>query len=1044
MPFSPALPLPQALTTAVTQQSAVLFLGAGASYGATHPNNDPIPGGDRLRSLLSDNFLGGRLKHRTLAHVAELCISETDLPSVQSFVRDIFLPFEPADHHLIIPRFFWHAIVTTNYDLVIERAYSAEPRPRQSLTPFTNDTQRIDTALRTTVNGLRYIKLHGCIDRLENNVPLILSTEQYTRYASNRQRLFETFRGYGYEHTIVFCGYSIDDPHIQTILFDLTDLTIQRPRYYIVSPDLDDSEHRYWERHRISCIRATFEQFLLTLENEIPKHRRAVSPALGGGTTTARKFYRTPNPTETDALKLFLTSDVDHVRTGITASATTPRDFYLGADTGWNPIESELDIRRDITDNIVSDAILEEEPDRQRLVDLHVIKGPAGHGKTTTLRRVAWDASTTFSKLCLFVREEGTIRTEQLRELSDLTKERIFLFIDRAALRMEEILTTIETASSSNVPVTIVTAERDNEWNVRCAELDEYVAQEYPLPNLSRQEVHSLLRKLDENSALGRLADLTYDQRAHEFLENAKSQLLVALHEATLGRPFEEIVRDEYARIVPAEARKLYLDVCTLNRFGVPVRAGLVSRVSGIRFEDFRRRFLKPLQHVVRSHYDSYVGDRMYSARHQHIADLVFQLALEDPEARYDQMIRILEGMNILYTSDYEAFRSLVRGRAIRDTFGSRELGRKFYDRAEWLAKNDSYLLQQRALFEMHHPGGDLAAADRHLQRASSIAPYDKSIVHTCASLRRRQASDADNPLLRDKLRRKSREGLYGLLRTGGQASDYHTLILLLVDQLRDLLAETEKNELDNLQENVIVDLIRDIESRIRESQQRFPDDERLLTAEARFRETLKEDRRALEAMRNAFHKNPRSEWVAIRLNRRLSEEGEHAEAHRVLQRCLSENPGSKAVSFELANYYMKHGDREQKHQILQLLRRSFVDGDVHFDAQYWYARELFIRGDGVSSHELFSRLKHAPVSPSVRNRMRGFIEDGSGIPKRFRAVVKKKEVTYLFAKVSEYDRDIYCHVSQVPEGVWEGLRVGQSIELSIGFSMRGPAATIR
>src|ERR1039458_4235879 len=35
------------------------------------------------------------------------------------------MPFEPADFHLFIPQFRWRAIATTNFDLIVERAYAS-------------------------------------------------------------------------------------------------------------------------------------------------------------------------------------------------------------------------------------------------------------------------------------------------------------------------------------------------------------------------------------------------------------------------------------------------------------------------------------------------------------------------------------------------------------------------------------------------------------------------------------------------------------------------------------------------------------------------------------------------------------------------------------------------------------------------------------------------------------------------------------------------------------------------------------------------------
>ena len=1032
--------LPPDLVNTIRAQSAVLFLGAGASHGARHPDNRVIPNANELKSLLSERFLDGKPRNRSLPHIADICISATSLPSVQEFIREIFLPFSPAEHHLIIPRFIWHSIVTTNYDLIVEQAYQQENRARQTLCPFTNDLQRIDTELKSVSNGVRYIKLHGCIKNLDNNVPLILSTEQYVKHATTRERLFGAFRGDGYENSFIFCGYSIDDPHIQKILFDLDDLEKSRPRYFIVNPDLDDLEIQYWAGRRITAVRATLKDFLFAIQEAIPEHNRSIPISLGGGTQSVRNFYKVSRPNESERLRLFLSQDVDHVRPNIATSVKRPEDFYVGADPGWGPIEADLDVPRAISDNVVSDAILEDEHQRQRVVDLHVVKGPAGHGKTTTLRRAAWDAAITFSKLCLFLKDDGTVRVDQLTELSHLTKERIFLFIDRAALRVDEIRTAIVTLSDTQIPLTVVTAERDNEWNVRCGALDAFVAQEYPMRNLSPQEIHVLLQKLEEHNSLGQLSELTYEERVAQFQKRAQSQLLVALHEATLGRPFEEIVKDEFDRIIPIEAKRLYLDVCTLNRLGVPVRAGLISRVSGIRFHEFRERFLKPLEHVVSSRFDRYVGDRMYSARHQHIADLVFQLALPDGESRYEQILRIMHGMNVLYTSDYDAFRSLIRGRTVGELFGSLELGRRLYEHAERIVYRDAHLLQQRAVFEMTHPGGRLDLADTYLSSAASIAPDDRTIKHTMANLKRQEANSTTNPLLRNKLRTTSRAFLDQVLHGDSRSHGYHTLVLLLTDQLRDLLSEKGNKNLDRLEENTVVELIREIEITIRDGQQRFPDEDRLLTAESTFRELLQDDQRAYEALQRAFEKNPRSEWLAIRISKRFSDSSMHDKAKSVLLRCVRENPGSRAVQFALAQHYIFHGTSDERVDILQLLRRSFVDDDSHFDAQYWYARELVIRDRVGEANRLFAKLRHAPLSPYIRNRIRGVIRDENGGYRRFEATVRKKEESYVFARPSGFPVDVYCHRSQASDELWSHLSVGSAIEMAIGFSMRGPA----
>ena len=59
---------------------------------------------------------------------------------------------------------------------------------------------------------------------------------------------------------------------------------------------------------------------------------------------------------------------------------------------------------------------------------------------------------------------------------------------------------------------------------------------------------------------------------------------------------------------MPEKARRLYLDIATMHQFAVPVRAGTISRVSGIHFRDYEQEFLEPLKDMVTVVKDAY-GD---------------------------------------------------------------------------------------------------------------------------------------------------------------------------------------------------------------------------------------------------------------------------------------------------------------------------------------------------------------------------------------------------------------------------------------------------
>src|SRR6266404_389401 len=114
--------LTQPIRSAIETGGAILFLGAGASYDALKGGAPVRITADAVKNALSDKFLSGAHKGKSLMTVADYARNEGSLQKVQAYIRELFVDLEPAPFHLLIPQFRWRAIVTTNYDLVVEKA----------------------------------------------------------------------------------------------------------------------------------------------------------------------------------------------------------------------------------------------------------------------------------------------------------------------------------------------------------------------------------------------------------------------------------------------------------------------------------------------------------------------------------------------------------------------------------------------------------------------------------------------------------------------------------------------------------------------------------------------------------------------------------------------------------------------------------------------------------------------------------------------------------------------------------------------------------
>ena len=85
--------------------------------------------------------------------------------------------------------------------------------------------------------------------------------------------------------------------------------------------------------------------------------------------------------------------------------------------SGWACILQNLDARRSISVLVLVDAILVTEENR-RNAELFMLKGPAGNGKSVSLKRIAWEAGTTYDQLALYPNSPAGLRIDPLAEIT--------------------------------------------------------------------------------------------------------------------------------------------------------------------------------------------------------------------------------------------------------------------------------------------------------------------------------------------------------------------------------------------------------------------------------------------------------------------------------------------------------------------------------------------------------------------------------------------------------------------------------------------------
>lgn len=1019
--------LPDALVSQVREGKAVIFIGAGASKECANRNGKRPPDGRQLANMISGKFLGGRYGDSPLTTVADYAISESDLGQVQSFIREVFDTFEPSEAHRALGQFRWHGIATTNYERLIEKAYANNTEALQTPQPLIEDTDRVEENQRDSKHVL-LLKLHGCISRIASDkCPLILTPDQYILHKQTRARLFGVFSTWAYEHPIIFIGSSLQDPDVRAVLNELSSKGDFIPRNYIVAPDVDEISSRFWSSRRVTVLKGTFAEFMHSLDGAIPSAFRRLASTAKTQRHPIESRFKAPQAVLSRSCAQFLEIDASHVAAIIAPGRVIPKDFYMGVSGGFGPIEDDLDVRRELADTILMNHVIRDQQEATDAPEVVMVKAHAGSGKSILLHRIAWDATRDFDAVCLFMRSSGMISCGAIQEIIQNCQQRVYLFIDDAADREKELLYLLKHIGQEGRFLTIFLAERINEWNMVSEGATALVTDEYELPYLTSKEISGLLALLRKHKALGTLQGLSEKEQKAAFAERAGRQLLVALHEATFGYSFEQILVDEYNHIGAFEAQRIYLTVSILNRLNIPVRAGIISRIHGIAFPEFQERFFAPLEHVVFADYDQLLRDYTYRTRHPHIADILFMRILVDPDKRYDLYLKVLQALNLSFSVDKKAFWQMMKGRSILTLFPSHERASALYAAAESMLGEDPHLFHQKAIYEMNRVKGDLRESLRLLNIARSLAPEDTTIQHTVAEVKLRAVDESAAILEKEKLVREATDIALKLISAEPVNSyAHHTLVKAGLKKLSILL---EQGEGDQLQE-----CIRDIEMNLYDGLQRFPGDPFLLESEAQLATFLADNVRVYQCLKSAFEANPRSAFIALRLSSLYRKKLDYTEARKVLEKAVDANVNDRRLHFALATLLMEIG--EENGALLEYhLRRSFTQGDSNFDAQLLYGRQLFINWKLAESRQVFEQLRTVRVSPAVRSRL------VHPLPEIFEGRIKTREATYCFISRDRFGDSIYAHSGSMSDSLWNFITVGTRVQFKIAFSFKGPSA---
>lgn len=476
----------------------------------------------------------------------------------------------------------------------------------------------------------------------------------------------------------------------------------------------------------------------------------------------------------------------DYVAGDVIASTERPRTFFFdGAEPSWGDIAHNVDAKRLVTAEFL--AAIQKESEGVRTF---VLLGQAGSGKSTTMRRIAFELARS-GHTVYYSKTPQSLERESIKDLVRASTRDIYFFIDdaRSHVRSVDILVR-EVGSEANV--TFVLADRPHillpKLHRAHKSLKEHILD---MPLLIKDDCERIIEKLEEFGLLGELAGKPRKQQLREFLGRSWKQLLVAMKEATSGRGFNTIIEDEYRTLASDGARLAYTIACLAYMHAAPVRRRhLLACLEGNDVQKINT-LEKDLRGVVVPWKDN---DNFVAPRHRVIAQHVAMEAasIDVKQAAIKEFLIQISAevtpYNIrLRTPEYIAYRGIINFDNMLQILGiNYEIISDIYDELKDYYRDDFLFWLQYGRAEVYFD--NFATAENYLNQSLGIRSNNNfQAKHNLGVLFLKRALSQENEVAAAADAKRGKEILLEQIRDRGDIDPYpysalvkHTLKYLL------------------------------------------------------------------------------------------------------------------------------------------------------------------------------------------------------------------------------------------------------------------------